>query len=135
MGLLTGKTDPTVLPTAASGSAVWIEWYKSLENNFGKKIANQKWLEAWSLRGSTSVSDNTLREFMKKKGIEIPATWGQKIGDAGVGVVDEALGIFHLGKTTALIVGGVILVPIAILLVNLAVRPKQIGTIAKAAGV
>ena len=136
MGLLTGKTDPTnSIPSASSNSAAWIEWHKVLKENYGKKIANQLWLKAWNLRGSTSVSDNALREYMKKNGIEIPATWGQKISDAGVGVVDEALGIFHMGHTALVVVGVVVIVPVAILLINLALHPQKIGTVAKVAAV
>lgn len=136
MELLTGKTDPTILPNASSNSTTWIEWYKSLKDNFGPKIANQKWFEAWNLRGSTAVSDNALRTFIKKETkVDLPATWGQKIDDAGVGVVDEALGIFHMGHTVLLVAGVLIAVPIAILLINLALHPKEIGSVAKVAAV
>jgi hypothetical protein len=130
MSLLTQKTDPTtIIPNAGSNSAAWVEWHKTLLDSFGKKVANAEWLKAWNLRGSTSVSDNTLREYMKKQGITLPATWGQSIEDAGVGVVDEVLGIFHMEKTVGIVVGLVILVPVAILLINLARKPEKIGAI------
>lgn len=135
MGLLTGKTDPTQIPTSGSSSATWVEWHKTLVDNFGKKEANQLWLKAWNLRGSTSTSDNTLREYMKKQGISLPATWGQKIDDAGVGVLDSALGMMHMGRVMGLIVAGVVLVPVALLLFNIARKPESIGTIVKAAAV
>jgi hypothetical protein len=134
MSLLTQKTDPTtIIPNAGSNSAAWVEWHKTLVDSFGKKQANAEWLKAWNLRGSTSVSDNTLREYMKKQGITLPATWGQSIEDAGVGVVDEITGIFHMGKTAGVVVGLVILIPVAVLLLNLAFHPKEIATVAKVA--
>ena len=135
MGLLTGKTDPTQIPTNGSSSATWVEWHKTLVDNFGKKLANQKWLKAWNLRGSTSTSDNTLREYMKKQGIALPATWGQKIEDTGIGVVDSALSFMHMGKVGALIVVGLVVLPIGLLLFNVARKPETIGSIAKAAAV
>jgi hypothetical protein len=134
MSLLTQKTDPTtIIPNAGSNSAAWVEWHKTLVDSFGKKQANAEWLKAWNLRGSTSVSDNTLREYMKKQGITLPATWGQSIEDAGVGVVDEITGIFHMGKTVGVVALVIIGVPIAILLLNLAFHPKEIATVAKVA--
>ena len=134
MGLLTEKIDPTtIVPNAGSNSAAWVEWHKTLLDSFGKKVANAEWLKAWNLRGSTSVSDNTLREYMKKQGITLPATWGQSIEDAGVGVVDEITGIFHMGKTVGIIALVVIGAPVLVLLLNLALHPKEIATVAKVA--
>lgn len=135
MGLLTGKTDPTQIPKSGSSSAEWVEWHKTLVDNFGKKEANQLWLKAWSLRGSTSTSDNTLREYMKKQGISLPATWGQKIEDKGIGVVDGALSFMHMGKVASLVVVGLVVLPIGLLLFNIARKPETLGSIAKAAAV
>ena len=73
MGLITKAIDPTtIVPNAGSNSAAWIIWHKALVDSYGnKKAANEDWLQAWNLRGSTSVSDNTLREYMKKQGISL----------------------------------------------------------------
>ena len=136
MSILTGKTNPVdSIPKFNDTSTNWLEWHKILVDNFGKKEANQLWLKAWGIRGSTSISDNTLRDYMKKQGVNLPATWGQKIEDSGVGLVDSALSVFHMGRTAGIIVFAVIVIPVGLLLINVARKPESVGTIIKAAAV
>jgi hypothetical protein len=98
MGLLTGKTDATTIPSYNAKSEDWIVWYDSLKSNFGKKIANQLWLKGWGIRGNNTANDRTLREYMRKNGINITEGAWDKIVDLGGDVTDFVGDVFQTGK-------------------------------------
>lgn len=123
------KVDPeTNIPTRSSQAAEWINWHKELRAYFGKTAANALFLKAWNLRGGKSSDANTddLRAYLRDNGIEIDKSLTASVVDTAEGAFDKISGIFHIGQTTALVVGAAILIPVVILLINVARRPEVV---------
>lgn len=127
------KVDPEkYIPTKSSSAAEWIEWHKSLKSSFGKANANALFLKAWNLRGGKSSDANTddLRSYLRTNGIEIDKTLFASVVDTTESAIDTIGGVFNMGKTAVIIVGVALLVPMVILLVNVAKNPNAVASAA-----
>lgn len=126
------KADPKQIPTVNDTADIWIAWYDALQDSFGKKTANQLFVKAWKLRGSTDKSTNALRDHLKKNGIEIPTTWGQDVIDKGSDISDIFGDMFHMGKYFGIAIAVIAVGGTAMIIYNLAKNPAQsAGTIIK----
>lgn len=117
------RADPTRVPTRTDTADVWKAWYDVLKSSFGKKTANQLFVQAWKRFGSTSVSTNSLREHLKKNGIEISTTTWQDIVDKGSGVTDFFGDIFKVGKYTGIALAVFVVGGIGLAVYNIARNP------------
>jgi hypothetical protein len=129
------QVDPIqTIPDKNSTGAQWIQWHQALKDRYGKKQANSLFLYGWEKRRASGniltgniANTQTLREYLEKQGITV----------SGDGVLDYAAdaldnfedyfgGIFGVGKTVAIVIALLILIPIAFLLINIARNPKLI---------
>ena len=120
------------LPSVNSSDQQWIAWYKTLRSEVGKKGANALFLRAWEKRKNagllgSSANTQNLREFLAKQDIDVrpdgifayPITALEYAENA----IDTAFGI---SKWTFIILACLVLIPVAILLFNVARNPKLI---------
>jgi hypothetical protein len=127
------KADPTIVPQRGDTADVWKNWHEALKSNFGKKVANQLFVQAWKVRGSTSVSTNSLREYLKKNGIEISTTAFQDIADKGSDITNFFGDIFNVGKYAGIAIGVILIGTTGYALYNIAKNPaSSAGTALKA---
>lgn len=127
--------DPVkTLPNTNSSGAQWIEWHVALKKAFGKKEANTLFLMAWEKRHAegnllTGSKANTveLRNYLEKQGITISGEGAlDYASDAWDDTENFFSSAFGVGKTVGIILLVIILVPVAILLINVARNPKLI---------
>jgi len=131
MSLLAGKTDPVnSIPKYNSNTEVWINWHKSLKDNFGKKIANQLWLKAWSIRGNSSANTSDLRKYMSSNGINISESSWDKVVDLGVGITDSIGTAFQVTKYAGIALGVIFIGGLAMIIYNIAKNPASSAGIA-----
>jgi hypothetical protein len=113
------------IPSQQFTSQQWQDWYGDLRSYFSRKDANEIWEAFWKKRQSDDANDNALRTYMKKQGVVVETGLLGELRDEGGNIIDGIGNIFGFAKWTLLIVGGVILVPIAILLFNVARKPFE----------
>lgn len=132
------RTDSSQdIPGRNSSAAEWIQWHRNLLSDFSKDKANTYFLEAWNLRAgkSSNANTDTLRAYLKTKGIEIDKTLLASYVDTAEGVFDKVRGIFNFSRTASIIVGVGILIPVVMLLVNIARNPVAVaGAVGGAVG-
>ena len=120
------KYTDTILniPNKASSSQKWIEWHKSVKSTFGRKKANTIFIDNWEKRGVAGIVNNDMQDYFRKNGVNLDKTFVNQIVGFPEDVFDTVADIFSMGKYAAITVGVVILVPVAILLFNIAKNPE-----------
>ena len=135
MGILTGKSDATQIPSYNAKSEDWVIWHESLKNNFGKKIANQIWVKGWGIRGNNTANDRTLREYMRKNGVNITEGAWDKIVDLGGDASDLVGDFFQYGKFGAYAIAFLLLGGTALIIWNIAGKGDILAKSGKAVGI
>lgn len=126
MGITTGKFDPTKnIPQLNSKGDEWVQWHKTLKQNFGKKVSNALWLKAWAKRGSSGANTSELRNYMSSQGVTIDSSAWNKVVDAGGSVMDFVGDAFQVGQYVAIGLGVIIVGGLGMVIFNLARRPAQ----------
>jgi hypothetical protein len=118
------------IPSQNATDAQWIAWYKVLQPEVGRKEANILFLKAWNQRkgsGLLGAASNTsaLRDFLKTKGVDVQPdgllAYPVSAYEAVAGGIETALGV---GKWTFIGLSLIIIIPVAILLFNIAKNPR-----------
>jgi hypothetical protein len=117
------KADPTRIPQRGDTADVWKNWHETLKSNFGKKTANQLFIQNWKVRGTTSVSTNSLRDYLKDNGIEISTTAIQDIVDKGSDITDFFGDTFKVGKYIGISLAVIVVGGLAFAIYNAAKNP------------
>ncbi len=126
------------IPSQSATDAQWIAWYKVLQGEVGRKEANILFLKAWNQRknaGLLGAASNTsaLRDFLKTKGVDVQPdgllAYPITAYEAVAGGLETAFGV---GKWTLIILSLVIIIPVALLLFNIAKNPGLLVDGAKA---
>ncbi len=125
------------IPSQSATDAQWIAWYKVLQPEVGKKEANILFLKAWNQRKNSGLlgsaaNTSTLRDFLKTKGVDMQPdgilAYPITAYEAVSGAIETAFGI---GKWSFIILSAIVIVPVAILLFNIAKNPKLLTEGAK----
>jgi hypothetical protein len=128
------------IPSKNSTDADWINWYKILQSEVGKNNANTLFLRAWDQRKNAGLlgsdaNTSTLRDFLASKGVEVKP---DGIFAYPISFIDSIEGgiesFFGVSKWVFIIIGAMILIPVAFLLFNIARNPKIIVDGLKAYG-
>ena len=125
------------IPNKSSSAAQWVEWYKVLKSNFGKKQARVTWLKAWRLQGNTwSQRSTDLIQFMGKQGVNVETNIIQDVA-VGYDKTFDTIGDFlQVGKYTVFAVLGITVVGLGMVVYNVAKNPiksaKAIGDVVPA---
>jgi hypothetical protein len=119
------------IPNNKSIDQYWISWHETLKSTFGKKKANKAFLVAFAYRGGSGAKTIDLFNYGKSQGMELETNL---LGDAQriiAGVQEEVtsafgkLGrIFKVGRVAVVIIIILILVPVFMLLFNIARNPN-----------
>lgn len=126
------------IPDKNSSDQYWMNWHNDLKKAFGQKKANEALVVAFAYNASSSAKTKDLFRYGQSQGLNLETNL---LGDAGriiEGVKDSISGVtgkignmFKTGKTIITIMIILILVPVFMLLFNLAKQPdKAIGAIA-----
>ena len=126
------KVSPiTNIPNKSSEGSDWIQWHKTLKDNFGKKQANDLFLKAWRKQGATySANTKELRDYLGKNGIDIEKGVLSAAYDAGTGVIDDIGDFLMIGKYVMYAVAGIAVIGLGMAVYNLAKNPAQNAGIA-----
>jgi hypothetical protein len=128
------------IPTKDSSDDNWIAWHKMLRKGYGKERANDAFKVAFAYLASSSAKTNDLRDYGKTVGLDLDTNLVQDAarivetvkGNLG-GILNSIGGIFRTSKTIIVIIVLLILVPVFMLLFNIAKKPGEIiGVAAKA---
>jgi hypothetical protein len=112
------------IPTSADSDDVWLNWYKSMKDDFGKKHAKEAFTYIWASRGSSIANTNKLRDYMETQGVNIEAKGlVAKITDFGDDIFDRVGSMFKVGRIAVYVVGGVLLFAIGAFIIQIAVQP------------
>jgi len=126
MGLKSGKVNVVdAIPTYNSTTDAWIQWHKELKSNFGKKMANNLWLKAWKIRGSSKLNTSDLRSYLDKQGIKLDTNAWDNIVDLGGGITDFIGNTFQAGQVLTIGLGVIIVGGIGMLVYNIAKNPNK----------
>jgi len=126
MGLKSGKVNVVdAIPTYNSTTDAWIQWHKELKSNFGKKMANNLWLKAWKIRGSSKLNTSDLRSYLDKQGIKLDTNAWDNIVDFGGGITDFIGNTFQAGQVLTIGLGVIIVGGIGMLVYNIAKNPNK----------
>jgi hypothetical protein len=118
------------IPSNSATDAQWIAWYEVLQPEVGRKEANILFLKAWNQRknaGILGASSNTsaLRDFLKTKGVDVRPdgllAYPISAYEAVAGGIETFFGI---SKWTFIIMATIVIIPVAILLFNIAKNPR-----------
>jgi hypothetical protein len=119
------------IPDKKSTDQYWITWHQTLKQNFGKTKANEAFLVAFAYRGGSGAKTADLFNYGKSQGMNLDTNL---LGDAeriingvkeGVSGVFGKLGrIFKIGETAVVIIIILILIPVFMLLFNIARNPN-----------
>ena len=121
------KTNPSeFIPTMRSEDNEWITWHKSLKSTFGKNTANQVFLKAWNARKSSTANTHELRDYLDSQGITIETNLLGKVTDTAGGIGDSIGDFLKIGKYALYAVGGIIILSLGMLLINVARKPAEI---------
>lgn len=65
------------IPNLDSNSQNWIDWHKYLLKSFGRKDANEIFMQHWQNIGQNSdANDSSLRAYMSSQGVNISGEYG-----------------------------------------------------------
>jgi hypothetical protein len=103
-----------------------------LKPEVGKKNANILFLKAWDKRKNagllgSSANTKTLRDFLADQNIDINPDGIFAYPITALESVESSINtLFGVGKWTFVILAGIVIIPVAILLFNIAKNPKLI---------
>jgi hypothetical protein len=118
------------LPSVNSSDAQWIAWYKTMHGEIGKKNANVLFLRAWEKRKNagllgSSANTKTLRDFLSKYGIDVKPDGVFAYPISAFEYAESAISTaFGIGKWSFIILALIVIIPVAMLLFNVAKNPK-----------
>jgi hypothetical protein len=118
------------IPNIKSSDTAWIQYYRDLKRDFGRRNANSIWVATWEQRGGKNSSANTvmLRNEMKKHKIEVTTTGGAKLLDFADNVGDTLSTVFKMGTILVFTTIGITVIGFGMILFNIAKEPsKAIG--------
>jgi len=122
----------STIPTQSSKSEDWINWHKNMAKRYSRNDANNLFLKAWKLRGSTAANTLDLRNYLKSQGITISESAWDKVVDAGGGVMDFAGNLLNVGKYTGIAIGVIVIGGLGMMVYHIAKDPmKSVGTAIK----
>lgn len=119
------------VPTLNSTDSDWIMWHKALKADFGKKQANLNFLAAWKLRNndglliSGKANTTELREYLESQGIRVEQGYLSYVTDLADDTMDMFASIMGTAKTSAMIVGIVVLILLIYVIVQIVKRPQE----------
>lgn len=127
------------IPTKESSDDQWIAWHKMLKKGYGANRANDAFKVAFAYFAASSAKTNDLRAYGKTVGMDLDTNLVQDAGrivatvkDSVGGVFDKVGGIFRTSRTVVIVMIILILVPVFMLLINIAKNPGQaVGIAAK----
>ena len=126
MGLKSGKVNVVdSIPTYNSTTDAWIQWHKELKSNFGKQTANNLWLKAWKIRGSSKLNTGELRTYLSGQGIKLDTSAWDKVVDLGGGIGDFIGNYFQAGQILTISLGVIIVGGVGMILYNIAKNPNK----------
>ena len=128
------KVSPlTNIPNKNSQASAWIEWHKTLKDNFGRKQANALFIKAWQRQGDTfTANTHELREYLSKNGINIEKNIASAVFDSGADVFDSIGDFMQVGKYVVIALGVITIGGLALAVYNIAKNP--VGTIGAVRG-
>ncbi|GAL83421.1 hypothetical protein MYP_648 [Sporocytophaga myxococcoides] len=122
------------IPSVNSTDVQWISWYNLLRKRYGKRNANDLFLSAWERRrgssnflSGTKANTTTLRNFLEDQGIQISGDGlmsypADLLDDIETGITTA----FGVTKTVFIILFILIIIPLFILVFNIARNPAVI---------
>lgn len=122
------KSDALVtnVPNQSSTSYQWMDWYENLKDRFGKKLADSYFKQNWAKRGNINVVNEEMQNYFEKEvGLRLEQTMANEISGFSYDIGDTIADAMTMAKWSAIVVGGIIVVPIAIVLINVALSPNK----------
>jgi hypothetical protein len=127
------------IPDKNSSDQYWIAWHGDMKKMFGKEKANEAFIVAFAYRASSAAKTKTLFNYGKTQGLDLETNL---IGDAGriiqgvekgiSGITGKIGKIFKVGGTVITVMVILILIPVFMLLFNIAKEPNTaIGAASK----
>jgi hypothetical protein len=122
------------IPNVNSTDSQWIAWYNLLSKRYGKKNANGIFLSAWERRrgssnylSGTKANTTTLRNFLEEQGIKIDGDGlmsypADLLDDIETGITTA----FGITKTVFIVLFILIIIPLFLLMINIARNPAVI---------
>ena len=122
------------IPTSASIDDVWIAWYKSMKDDFGKNKAKEAFNFIWATRQSSIANTNKLRDYFETQGIEIKASGlVGSIIEYGDDFFDKIGSTLRMGRFAVKIVAGILILAVGAIVIQVALQPfktlKEVGKI------
>lgn len=118
------------IPSINASDAQWIQWHKLLKKETGSKNANILFLRAWEKRKNegllgSSANTSTLRDYLATQNIDVrpDGVFAYPIStiESIEGAIETSFGV---GKWVFIILAVIILVPVTLLLINIARNPR-----------
>jgi len=118
------------IPNATSDSQYWIKWHTEVKRKYGKNVANELFMVAWTKFRNAKANDSSFKEYFKKYGFNFKADNTWEAITEGVGNIGDFIGdTFGSVRTIAMVSGGILFGIVAIALFNIAKNPAQaVGT-------
>jgi hypothetical protein len=114
------------IPIKGADDNKWILWHEALKKRYGKKVANDLFLDAWDKRSDSKSNTVNLRKYLEKQGIDID----RSVWDFSADIFDETGDFFSkwFGITSTFGTVAAILITIIVLvfLYNIARNPNFI---------
>ena len=118
--------DPRLnIPSQQFTSQQWQDWYNDLSSYFPRNDANTIWVSYWLKRQNDDANDNALRTFMKSKGVTVETGLLGKVRDEGGNIIDSIGNVLSIGKWAIIGLGALIVIPLFMLLFNIARKPIE----------
>ena len=112
------------IPKKSSTSDLWINWHKQLVDAMGLQNANAYFMYDWQKNGNDDANSAELREYLKQNGLVLDSS--NLIGalaDFGYSVKDKVSSLLSIGTTGIVVVGGILVVGLAMIIYNVARNP------------
>lgn len=114
------------MPTFKSKDIEWINWYKKIRSRYGRTDAARIFIATWTKRGSKDANTIELRKLVSADGINIDDSIWNKVADLGGGISDAFGSAMKVGKVTAYVVGGILVLGLTMFVFNLAKTPTNL---------
>jgi hypothetical protein len=123
------------IPSINSSDEEWIAWHKNLKRETGKINANDLFIRAWKQRKNenpifgSKANTSKLRNYLSSQGLDLS-------GDGAFGfaydvmdnIEDFAISAFNTGKWMFIIILAVVLIPLFIMMLNIAKNPQMLSS-------
>jgi hypothetical protein len=114
------------MPTFKSKDIEWINWYNQIKGRYGRSDSARIFISTWTKRGSKEANTIELRKLVSADGISIDDSVWNKVADLGGGISDSFGNIMKVGKVTAFVVGGILVLGLGMFVLNLAKTPTNL---------